>query len=141
LTSTASALAFDPERAHDFAITVAGVVPVLLLAALAVPALRPRTSGGRRAFIDLLLVSALLGIAALAEVGSMTGIVTGLARADVHLLAWLFVLTGVLTAQRLVAGSVRNYAEDQKIPEGRIWAVLSGVAVVVFVLALLLIDR
>jgi hypothetical protein len=141
LTNAAPALPFDAGQAHDFAIAVASVVPILLLAALAVPALRPRAIGGRRAFVDLLMVATLLGVAALAEAASMTGIVVGVARPDVHLLAWLVVLTGVLTAQRLIAGSVRNYAEDQKIPEGRIWAVLSAVAVAVFLLALFLSDR
>lgn len=126
---------YDPVRAHDFATTAAQVVPVLLLAALALPLrTRGRVTGGSqpRALVDLLATAILIGLALLTEFAALFGVYSGLSRHDARLLATLVGFTVVASAVRILMPEVQIYAHAGRIPQGRIWLILGTVVAAAF---------
>ncbi|MDQ1683353.1 MAG: hypothetical protein QOC82_90 [Frankiaceae bacterium] len=131
---TLATLAYDPARAHDVATVVAGVVPVVLVAAFAVPVRRVQDAkDAPAALTELLAVSVMLAFALLTEMLALYGIAYGLGRVDQGLLFFLLLLTAVAALRRMIAPLVQTYAEDRGIPQARLWAIFFYVTLVLVV--------
>lgn len=129
-------------RSVEYATAAAQVVPVLLLAAVVVPL---RLARGRadspKALLDLLLTSCAVGAGALAETVALFGVHQGgLTRSDARLLTLLLVLTAVLTIIRLLTPAIRVYAEGARVPEDRVWKIVTGTFSAVFIGLLFLLS-
>lgn len=117
-----AAIPYDPQRAHDLAIVVATVVPVLLVAAFAVPARRVRSaSEAKAALIELAAAAILLALALVTEMLALFGVAYGLGHTDQRFLFFLLFLTSLAALRRMIAPLVQTYAEDRKVPAQRIW--------------------
>lgn len=118
------------DASAQYSAVVAQVVPVLLLAAVAVPLQSGDEPASRtRAFGDVLLTALLVGAALIAEFAALFGVVHGgLTAEDRRLLSWLLVITIVLAVIRLVAPVARGYAAQTGIPSARVWRILGAAA-------------
>lgn len=122
------------ESSAAYASTVAQIVPVLLLAGLAVPSRLTQDRRRRRALADIVLTGALVGAAALAEFAALFGVNQGgLSAGDRRLLTTLLVTTAALTTVRVAAPLVREYADETQVPERRVWLVAVTAFVVSFI--------
>jgi hypothetical protein len=147
---------YDPERIRDFAATVAQIVPVLLLAALAVPLRSRRTreldagvgtesvatgrDGAAREVLELLATAGLIGGCFLTEFFALYGVYYTLNRNDAHRLVWLVLVTGLFALWRILLPVAAHYSERGGISEKQAWFVLAGTSVLVFVGALALMS-
>jgi hypothetical protein len=130
------------EASAQYAAVVAQVVPVLLLAAVAVPLRMGDAMPTRsRAFRDVLLIGLLMGAAVITEFAALFGVWQGgLTPADMGLLTWLVVVTAMLAVVRVVAPVARGYAEQSGIPAGRVTRILAAVAALSSVVLLLVFN-
>lgn len=129
------------EHAQQLAIAASQIVPVFLLAAIAVPLrIRARTADGAhghpgffgRGFPNLALTALVVGSALCTEYAALFGTVAGgLSRHDVHLLERLLAATLLLCSVRILAPVVESYAEQTRSSEWKVW----GALVVLIVLA------
>lgn len=112
-----------------YATVIAQVIPVLLLAAVAVPLRTTKGASTRRgAFVDLVVTGSLTGAALIAEFAALFGVFHGgLSRADTRLLTWLLIVTALLATMRLIAPVASSYADQTGVPGGRVWRILGGV--------------
>jgi hypothetical protein len=118
-----------------YAGAAAQIVPVLLLAAVAVPLAGGRgTTSKGRAFVDVLLTAGLVGVAVLAEVVALFGVYQGgLSQNDRSFLTAMLIVTALLAGSRIFLPIARTYSEVGGVPEGRAWAIFSVPALLVFV--------
>lgn len=139
-------LPYDPSRARDLASAASQIVPVLLLAALAVPLLqRPdteeeqpsaATANGQaprrlRPAMELLLTIACIGASAITEFAALYGVYYRLVPHDVHFLTVCLEVTGLLAAARVLMPILEHYKTMLRVPEAVLWlAVLIGSIVV-----------
>lgn len=127
----------EPEAALDYAeyaAVAAQIVPVLLLAAVAVPLRLDRGRADRpRALLDLVLTGLLVGAAGLTETVALFGVFRGrLLVSDARLLTGLLFLVAGLATVRVLAPLARQYADDTGVPESRVWAWLIGLLLLSF---------
>lgn len=118
------------DTSAQYSAVVAQVVPVLLLAAVAVPLQSGDEPASRaRAFGDVFLTALLVGAALIAEFAALFGVVRGgLTAEDQRLLSWLLAITIVLGVIRLIAPVARGYAAQTGIPAARVWRILGAAA-------------
>lgn len=131
-----------PATSAQYASIVAQVVPVLLLAAVAVPLrIGDATPSRRRAFGDVLLTGLLVGAAVITEFAALFGVWQGgLTPADMRLLTWLLSVTAALAVVRVVAPVARGYAQQAGIPPRRVAWILASVATLSAVVLLLVFN-
>lgn len=125
---TLAAALYDPGRARDLATVAAEVVPILLVAAFAVPVPRvEKAKDARAALTEFVAVAILLALALLTETLALYGVAYGLGRVDQRLLFILLFLTAIGALRRMIAPLVRTYARDRRVPEARLWGILIAI--------------
>lgn len=134
----ATGVIYAPEHARDLAAAVSQIVPVFLLAAIAVPLrIRPHPTDGDhghpgffgRGFPNLVLTALVIGSAMCTEYAALFGVISGgLSRHDVHLLERLLCATLFLTSVRILAPVVELYADRTRSDESKVWGALAVLA-------------
>jgi hypothetical protein len=126
-----AAVPYDAKRAHDLAIVVATVVPVLLVAAFAIPVKRVRSAAeAKSALVELVAAAILLASALVTEMLSLFGIAYGLGHTDQSFLFLLLFATALAALRRMIAPFVHTYSEDRGVPAERMWWLLAIVTLV-----------
>lgn len=144
-------IVYNPEHARDLAMAVSQIVPVFLLAAVAVPLrIRPDPADGNhghpgffgRGFPNLALTALVIGSGMCTEYAALFGIISGgLSRHDVHLLERLLAATLFLTSVRILAPVVELYADRTHSDELKVWGALAGLVAAGFVAMLFLFNK
>jgi hypothetical protein len=130
---------YDPSRARDLASAVSQIVPVLLLAGLAVPLLQrsdEEETNKSRAARHLVATVLLIGLSGLTEYAALYGVYYRLVQGDVHLLMISFALTTLIAGVRVLMPIIEHYSDVLGMTEKWMWLLTSTGALGVFLIAL-----
>lgn len=141
-------LPYSASQARDLAAALSQIIPVLLLAALAVPLLQrtepveKEPTDARKAQLrwravrHLMATIAVLGLSALAEYGALYGVYFRLTHRDVVFEVTVFALTSLAAFGRVLMPILEHYADALNWRELNLWFCTVVGAIVVFFAAL-----
>jgi hypothetical protein len=130
------------QHSDVLAATIAQIVPVLLLAGVAVPLRLTGYQAERpKALMDLVATGTLVGASALTEFAALFGVWHGgLTSHDRQLVTALLAITGLVATVRVLTPVARDYVRGTSVPEGRVWLWLSLTTVGAFAGLLVLLN-